>query len=138
MHASSLSTASWGERKRNFPIVRSVVKEDVMKVLREGQQGLWHALRQCGMVQLCVNNQMSGTSRQPFHTSVGCEMLTCAAVSGASEPWHAFKVPSLPKRALMDSGAFMRASSEFVGPRSALQPAMESFPTISMATHRPE
>ena len=67
------------------------------------------------------------------HTACNCENLSvlrdnrrtcllkkkshsCLAVCVASDPWQAFRVLSLPKRALMLPGAAWRATSESVGP----------------------
>lgn len=60
------------------------------------------------------------------------------AVSGASEPWHAFLVPSVPNLALKLSGASYLALFEFVGPISFLHLVMASGAISSIPTAKSE
>lgn len=62
------------------------------------------------------------------------KLTSFSAVSGASLPWQAFWVPSIPYNALNEFGAFYLAVKEFVGPIRSLHLLIASEATSYIPT----
>lgn len=65
-------------------------------------------------------------------------LSSLAAVYGASLPWHAFLVPSIPYNALILCGAFYFATNELVGPINYLHFAIAFSATNYIPTTKSE